>query len=213
MPAFDETTSRRRRSNKDATGVGGGLGGDARQQRRNNNSASFQQSLSSQYSQRVTLQQQQQLQDESNIAPRIVGQLSLACRMAFVPGASDLYGVINCSPLLDYLSSQYRPQQPTDTADTADDAPSKLGPTLLEIRRLDYNTNRQSTSMSTSSFPQHGNDDYNTNSYHHEKTVLVSKGMVGLGNSVSSTCLDFCPNYTTAAATANLPLGTLIRNI
>jgi hypothetical protein len=78
----------------------------------------------------------------------------------------------------------------------------KQGTTLLEVRRIEF------CSLPTPT--RHNDNDYNDDDNkegsrarprphppagcHQETTVLVSRGMPGLGGSVSSTCLDFCPH-------------------
>jgi len=92
-------------------------------------------------------------------------------RVAFVPGSSELYGAINCKDLKKNIQAL-----PT----TSTHGRLKSGPPLLEIRRLNY------------VFPgKHHMRSYN-NLFEH-KTVLISRGISGLGANISSTCLSFCP--------------------
>ena len=104
---------------------------------------------------------------------------SLPCRVAFVPGAphSDLFGAINCAPTPSSFPSG-------DNASTSENATSKAasrlkhGPPLLEIRRLIVCLPEAATQEPI----------------FRQETLLVSRGLPGLGGNVSSTCLDFRPD-------------------
>ena len=103
-------------------------------------------------------------------------------RVKFVPGSSDLYGAVNCNDLK-------KAKVPTVPAGRL-----KSGPPLLEIRKLrfvpsneedfdqDKNTSERDRSVQS----------YNRKLFHHD-TVLVSRGISGLGANVISTCLSFRP--------------------
>ena len=111
-------------------------------------------------------------------------------RAAFVPGSprSDLYGVVNCPPL---------PPPPSSSSASAATARLRQGPTLLEVRRIEYH-------HCSSPHPRDRDDDDDDVDqsrrsrpplvHHRETTVLVSRGIPGLGGNVSSTCLDFRPH-------------------
>ena len=75
--------------------------------------------------------------------------------------------------------------------DIADSTASRLkyGPTLLEIRRMKCSFYQQSNEDELEN-PQ---TKQSSSLFQHE-SILVSRGLPGLGSSVASTCLDFCPS-------------------
>lgn len=108
-------------------------------------------------------------------------------RVEFVPGAANLYGAVNCTDL----------EKKTLTA-AAPTGRLKSGPPLLEIRKLRYDpagkysvycpSEEDDADESIEEVPT----SHKQKLFHHE-TVLVSRGISGLGASVSSTCLSFRP--------------------
>ena len=150
------------------------------------------------------------------------GGAILPPRVAFVPGAphSDLFGVVNCPPPTtpSSYSSSSSNEGATSAASVVAAATSssssstqrlKHGPALLEIRRIEYRS------------PIHRGGEWSSTStplYHRETTVLVSRGIPGLGTSVSSTCLDFRPHHfggvsssSSSAAAAAAEASTAVR--
>lgn len=112
----------------------------------------------------------------------------LPARIAFVPHSpySNLYGAVNCSSIGVSNSSSL-----SEDGDVADSTASRLkyGPSLLEIRRLKCSLYQQSNEDELKS-----TQTKQSSSLFQHETVLVSKGLPGLGSSVASTCLDFCPS-------------------
>jgi hypothetical protein len=105
-------------------------------------------------------------------------------RVEFVPGAADLYGAVNCTDL-----------EKKNLTAAAPTGRLKSGPPLLEIRKLRYDPAGK-YSVYCSSEEDESIEEVLTSHkqklFHHE-TVLVSRGISGLGASVSSTCLSFRP--------------------
>jgi len=129
----------------------------------------------------------------------------LPVRIAFVPHSpySNLYGAVNCSSIGVSNSSSL-----SEDGDVADSTASRLkyGPSLLEIRRMKCSLYQQSNedldgnfSTPTAVSEKVENKEVDTQTiqshslFQHE-TILVSRGLPGLGSSVASTCLDFCPS-------------------
>eukprot|EP00804_Cyclotella_cryptica_P030241 CCRYP_017117-RA/>CCRYP_017117-RA protein AED:0.04 eAED:0.04 QI:260/1/1/1/0.83/0.85/7/841/1309 len=149
-------------------------------------------------------------------------QQSQPPRVAFVPGApnSDLYGAVNCNECTG--SRQVKASTKAGLAgNTAPHLRLKSGPPLLEIRRLKYvpprkgkssvyfshreeetpksgwNDDRDTISSSTSREGEDATEDpdldFPTRPMFQHETILVSRGIPGLGGNVSSTCLSFRP--------------------
>jgi len=136
-------------------------------------------------------------------------------RVAFVPGApfSDLYGAINCSSIgvVDARNNNAEPSS-TIAKESSSTSRLKLGPPLLEIRRMKCSLYLPNTHRDTREKEEDGTfnnprdaDGYqeqernimdqqsNRRSLFQHETILVSRGIPGLGGNVSSTCLDFRP--------------------
>ena len=95
-----------------------------------------------------------------------------------------MYGAVNCS------STGVSNTSSSADGDIADSTSSRLkyGPSLLEIRRMKCSLNQSNEDKnelkSTHTSKQ-------SSLFQHE-TIVVSRGLPGLGSSVASTCLDFC---------------------
>jgi hypothetical protein len=138
--------------------------------------------------------------------------------LAFVPGApnSDLYGAINCND----TNSVGKKSLAAITAPSASaSTPSRLksGPPLLEIRRLKYvpfrkgkssiycshedeeklesdnNDGRSEEDGAVGNSTVEKHKQFHSEQLFEHETVLVSRGISGLGGNVSSTCLSFRP--------------------
>lgn len=109
-------------------------------------------------------------------------------RVQFVPGSSDMYGAVNCNDLK-------KVKVPTLPAGRL-----KSGPPLLEIRKLRFVRNEECSVDSNEEDvdPEKGSErdrsvqSLNRKLFHHD-SVLVSRGISGLGANVISTCLSFRP--------------------
>ena len=187
---------------------------------------------------------------------------TLPSQIAFVPDApnSDLYGAVNCrwctSPAADAAVAVVDGSSSTSSSSNANNGGDidiggsistksctsslrssvKLGPPLLEIRRLKYSlglpTRRRHCSPNNHAveFGSHRLDagtmernraqfqsmtiasssssSSSSSSLVHHETVLISRGLPGLGGNIASTCLDFRPSNNYCGNTIDDGIGS-----
>lgn len=139
------------------------------------------------------------IQTQSSTSSSRGNEKHIPSRVQFVPGSCDLYGAVNCNDLKKKASTS---------------VPSgrlKSGPPLLEIRRLTYVQKKKYSVYSPGDFDDGDHETVgedvpvcNQKLFDHD-TVLVSRGISGLGGSVSSTCLSFRPLTEQQRQSASLP--------
>lgn len=119
----------------------------------------------------------------------------------FVPGKSDLYGAVNCNDLKKNKASTSAPS-----------GRLKSGPPLLEIRRLSYIPSGKYSLYTSSEEDKESSDTsvkeddlQSINQLFQHETILISRGISGLGGSVTSTCLSFRPLTEAQKQSASLP--------
>lgn len=133
------------------------------------------------------------LQTQSSSSSARNSEKQTPSRVQFVPGSSDLYGAVNCNDLKKNKASASAPS-----------GRLKSGPPLLEIRRLSYIPSERYSNHYSDQDEDDEELQSNQNPFRHE-TVLVSRGISGLGGSVSSTCLSFRPLSEQQKQSASLP--------